>query len=162
MYSLVLHLILTLLQIFLHVSCIFLFRHRKEKQPFFGYLRIRSQILDSEIATFLILMQVHLRGHVRISIQIDIFCDVDACYELQRDGENNGGKGKNEKRFWQRCVRGGVAFPFYFVRHVMRSNLDGYALLRPVITIVIITTLDLRSDRYNLDRKIPRCIFRGN
>lgn len=70
MYRFVLRLILMLLQIFLYTSCIFLFRHRKKKyQIFFGYLRIRSQIPASEIATFLILMmQVHLRGHVRISI----------------------------------------------------------------------------------------------
>lgn len=42
---------------------------KKKQRTFVGYLRIRSQILASEIATFLILMmQVHLRGHVRISI----------------------------------------------------------------------------------------------
>lgn len=64
---------------------------KKKHQIFFGYLRIRSQIPASEVATFLILMmQVHLRGHVRISIQIDICAVLSmmwTCYEMQR-GEN--------------------------------------------------------------------------
>lgn len=50
-----------------------------------------------------------------------------------------------------------VAFPLFCSTRHANSNLDGYALSRPVITIVIIVIL--RSDHYNLNRKTPGCIF---
>lgn len=121
---------------------------KKKHQIFFGYLRIRSQIPASEIATFLILMmQVHLRGHVRISIQIDICAVLSmmwTCYEMQRGENITVEKVKTGKR-----VSGSgaftvvAAFPLFCSTRHANSNVDGYALLRPVITIVIIATLDL-------------------
>lgn len=74
------------------------------------------------------------------------------CYEMQRGENITVEKVKTGKR-----VSGSgaftvvAAFPLFCSTRHANSNLNGYALLRPVITIVIIATLDLWSDHYNLD-----------
>lgn len=81
------------------------------------------------------------------------------CYEMQRGENITVEKVKTRKRVSGSSAFTVVAFPLFCSTRHANSNLDGYALSRPVITIVIIVTLILRSDHYNLNRKTPGCIF---
>lgn len=80
------------------------------------------------------------------------------CYEMQRGENITVEKVKTRKRVSGSSAFTVVAFPLFCSTRHANSNLDGYALSRPVITIVIVILI-LRSDHYNLNRKTLRCIF---
>lgn len=79
------------------------------------------------------------------------------CYGMQRGENITVEKVKTRKRVSGSDVFTVIAFPLFCSTRHANSNLDGYALLPELLSRYWI--YDLIVTRYNLDRKIPRCIF---